>query len=185
MRLWQVALLGTLLAVFGLFGYGLTLNPRHIPSVLEGTPAAPFAGEELFSGEPVALEALRGKVVLVNFWASWCTECAREHKNLLRLHDRYRSHPEFAMVGIVHQDEAEQARDFLRRFGGGYPNIVDASGAIAIDYGVYGVPETFLIDRDGTIRCKHFGPIVGSNWDRIADGWVHSLVEQGELNSCG
>ena len=102
----KIAIAVALLAVIGLFWRGLSLNPRFIPSVLEGKPAMPFAGTDMVSGKPVSLEQLKGKVVLVNFWASWCTECVKEHANLLGLQQAFGANPDFAMIGVVYQDKA-------------------------------------------------------------------------------
>ena len=180
----KVAIVVALLAVIGLFWRGLYLNPRHIPTVLEGKPAMPFAGMDLVNGQPVSLEQLKGKVVLVNFWASWCAECVKEHGNLLRLQQVFGAHPDFAMLGVVYQDKAEDARAFLARKGSAYPNILDDKGGIGIDYGVYGVPETFLIDRNGMIRCKQFGPILGVEQEKVAQRWLPTLLAGKELKSC-
>lgn len=180
----KIAIVLALLAVIGLFWRGLSLNPRHIPTVLEGKPAMPFSGTDLLSGQPVSLEQLKGKVVLVNFWASWCAECVKEHANLLRLQQEFGSHPDFAMLGVVYQDKVEGARTFLARRGAAYLNILDEKGSIGIDYGVYGVPETFLIDRGGTIRCKQFGPILGEAWEKVAQRWLPTLLAGKELKSC-
>lgn len=180
----KIAIVVVLLFVIALFWRGLSLDPRHIPTVLEGKPATPFSGIDLASGRPVSLEQLKGKVVLVNFWASWCAECAREHANLLGLQEEFGSNPDFAMLGVVYQDNAETARAFLAGKGSSYPNIIDEKGRIGIDYGVYGVPETFLIDRDGMIRCKQFGPILGDAREKVVMRWLPILLAGKELKSC-
>lgn len=180
----KIAMVLALLAVIGLFWRGLSLDPRHIPTVLEGKPAMPIAGTDLVSGAPVSLAQLKGKVVLVNFWASWCAECVKEHANLLRLQQEFGANPDFAMLGVVYQDKAEGAQAFLARKGAAYPNILDDKGGVGIDYGVYGVPETFLIDRNGMIRCKQFGPILGEAREKLAQRWLPTLLAGKELKSC-
>lgn len=180
----KIGIVLALLAVIGLFWRGLYLNPRHIPTVLEGKPAAPFSGKDLMSGKPVSLEELKGKVVLVNFWASWCVECNKEHASLLKLQQEFGANPDFAMLGVVYQDKEDAARAFVARKGSAYPNIVDEKGGIGIDYGVYGVPETFLIDRGGMIRCKLFGPILGEAREKVAKRWLPTLLSGKELKSC-
>ncbi len=180
----KIAIAAVLLALIALFWRGLYLDPRHIPSVLEGKPAPPFAGTDLADGKPVNLEQLKGKVVLLNFWASWCAECVKEHASLLKLQREFGGRSDFAMLGVAYQNKAEDARAFLARMGAAYPNIVDEQGAIGIDYGVYGVPETFLIGRDGVIRCKHFGPLLEESYDKVATRWLPGLLSGRGLKSC-
>ena len=107
----------------------------------------------------MSLAQFKGKVVVVNFWASWCAECIKEHANLLKLQQAFGARSDFAMVGVAYQNKAEDARAFLVRMGAAYPNIVDDKGSIGIDYGVYGVPETYVIDKQGIIRHKVIGPV--------------------------
>lgn len=180
----KIALAVVLLGLLALFWRGLQLDPRHIPGVLEGRPAPPFAGTDLLDGRPVSLAQHKGKVVLLNFWASWCVECVREHANLLALQRRFGAHSDFVMLGVAYQDKAGDARAFLARMGAAYPNIRDGQGGIGIDYGVYGVPETFLIDRDGTIRCKHSGPLLDAAYDKVATRWLPALLAGRGLESC-
>lgn len=180
----KMAIVIALLALVALFWRGLYLDPRHIPSVLEGKPAPLFAGTDLVSGQAVSLVQFKGKVVVVNFWASWCAECIKEHASLLKLQQEFGTRSDFAMVGVAYQNKAEDARAFLARMGAAYPNIVDDKGSIGIDYGVYGVPETFLIDRHGMIRCKQFGPVLSDSYDKIAQRWLPALLENQELKSC-
>jgi len=180
----KIAIVLALTVILGLFWRGLQMDPRAIPSVLLGKPAMPFSGADLMSGKPVSLAQFKGKVVLVNFWASWCTECAREHANLLRLQKQFADRPGFAMVGVVYQDKQEDARAFLEQKGAAYPSILDDKGAIGIDYGVYGVPESFLVDQAGVIRCKLTGPLVADNWDKVAGRWIPALLAGKELKSC-
>lgn len=180
----KIALAAVLLALLALFWRGLHLDPRHIPGVLEGRPAPPFVGNDLLDGSPVSLAQMKGRVVLLNFWASWCAECVKEHANLLALQRRFGSRSDFALIGVAYQDQAEEARAFLARLGTAYPNIRDEQGSIGIDYGVYGVPETFLIGRDGVIRCKHFGPLLGAAYDKVAMRWLPALLAGKALESC-
>lgn len=163
----KMAIVIVLLALAALFWRGLYLDPRHIPSVLEGKPAPLFAGADLISGKAVSLAQFKGKVVVVNFWASWCAECIKEHANLLKLQQAFGARSDFAMVGVAYQNKAEDARAFLVRMGAAYPNIVDDKGSIGIDYGVYGVPETYVIDKQGIIRHKVIGPVTEENITRV------------------
>ena len=159
-RTTQLMILVVLFALFALFYQGLWGDPRHIPTVLVGTQAPVFEGPDVETGEPLSSDQFKGKVILVNFWASWCQECKIEHENLLRLHDQYKDHPEFVMLWINYQDELPKARAYLQRYGSNFSHVRDVNGTLAIDFGVYGVPETFVIDKDGVIRHKWIGPIV-------------------------
>jgi cytochrome c biogenesis protein CcmG/thiol:disulfide interchange protein DsbE len=136
---------------------GLGRDPRVLPSPLIGRPAPAF---ELVAidGRTVDSATLRGKTVLVNFWASWCFECIEEHRILLEAQDQYGD--DLVIIGVLYQDSLDDALAFLARYGdGGWPNLVDADGALAIDYGVSGVPESFFIDAAGIVRYKQWGPV--------------------------
>ena len=148
---------GGLLGLVGLFAWGLTRNARFIPSPLVGQQAPAFELTQ-FNGERFALADHRSHVVVVNFWASWCIACKEEALVLeggwLTFRDRG-----VVFVGVNIQDEREAALDFIRHHGKTYPNGPDPEGKLTIDYGVYGVPETFFIDRNGKMAHKHFGPL--------------------------
>ena len=144
-------------ALVALLAYGFTTNPREIRSPLLGRPAAPFT-LALFDGGPFALAEQRGKVVVVNFWASWCVPC-REEAPLLEAAWRAYRDQGVVLVGVNFQDAEPAARRFLDEFGLTFPNGPDPGGRIAIDYGVYGIPELFIIGRDGRITYKHIGVI--------------------------
>jgi cytochrome c biogenesis protein CcmG/thiol:disulfide interchange protein DsbE len=144
--------------VLAVLAYGFLLDPRSIPSPLVGRPAAPFT-LTAFDGSPVSLEAWRGKVVVVNFWASWCKPaCYDEAPVLERAWRTYRDRG-LVVVGVDMQDTPEAARAFIRQFQLSFPNAPDDGGKVAVEYGVYGVPETFFVDRAGTIRAKHVGAV--------------------------
>ena len=113
-RGWQIALIAGFLGLLTLFYQGLWGNPRLIPTVLIGTAAPGFEGPQVDSGEPLSFEQFRGKVVLINFWASWCLECRLEHNNLLAINERFQQDPNFVMLGINYQDKEEDARQYLR-----------------------------------------------------------------------
>ena len=138
--------------------FGLQRDPRVIPSPLVGGQAPEFS-LPLFDGGTLATPALHGRVVVINFWASWCfPACYEEAPHLQRIWDRYRDRG-VVVVGVNIQDQDRPARDFIARFEQTFPNGVDRLGKISIDYGVYGVPETFLIDRKGRIVHKYVGAV--------------------------
>lgn len=176
-RGWHIALVVGVVGLLTLFYKGLWGNPQYIPPVLVGTPAAIFEGPELYSGELVSLNRFQGKVVMINFWASWCLECREEHENLLAIHKRFGAHPNFVMLGIDYQDEESDAKKYLEVYGNTFTHIRDPKGTISIDYGVYGVPETFVLDQEGIIRFKHIGPIIGPAYTRLTDHILQPLLE--------
>jgi len=157
-RRWRWILPLSALPVLALLAYGFRLNPREVPSPLIGRPAAPFT-LTTFEGGTLSLEAQRGKVVVVNFWASWChPACYDEAPALERSWRAYRDRG-VVVVGVDIQDTVGAARKFIADFSLSFPNARDAAGKVSVDYGVYGVPETFFIDRKGLIRAKHVGAL--------------------------
>lgn len=156
-----------------LLAFGLTRDARIIVSPLPGEPAPDFALAQL-DGDTVRLADLHGRVALVNFWASWCLPCRDEHAVLHRLHQSY-PRSEVALLGILYQDTPENGRRFMREFGGNWPSAADPGSRVAIDFGVYGVPESFFLARDGTIIRKHIGPL---SWE-LVQTTVDSLLAAG------
>ena len=146
------------LPVLALLAYGFRVNPRDIPTPLLDRPAAMFALES-FAGEPMRLDALRGRVVVVNFWASWCHPACYEEAPVLERNWRAYRDRDVVVLGVDIQDKAEAAKKFIADFSLTFPNAPDAGGRVSVDYGVYGVPETFFIDRRGRIRAKHVGAV--------------------------
>lgn len=148
--------LGLFVALVALLGIGLTLNPREIPSPLIDKPAPAFRLQQLTRPDALSLDDMRGQVWLLNVWASWCVACREEHDTLVAFSRR----GVVPLVGLNYKDKQPEALAWLSQHGDPYStSIVDADGRIGIDYGVYGVPETFLIDRNGRIRYKHIGPL--------------------------
>ncbi|MCO6411269.1 MAG: DsbE family thiol:disulfide interchange protein [Thiogranum sp.] len=144
------------LALAGLLYKGLNLNPREVPSPLIGKPAPEFSLPGL--EEPlttVSLDDFRGEVTLFNVWATWCSGCRAEHPVLMRL-----AEAGVRIYGLDYKDDRNDAKRWLLRYGNPYiANAFDESGKVGIDWGVYGTPETFIVDRNGIIRYKHIGPI--------------------------
>ncbi len=157
------------LAVFALLGaffaVGLTLNPREIPSPLIGKPVPEFTLPPV-KGRTLGLASadLRGEVSLVNVFASWCVACRQEHPLFMEL-ARDRVVP---IHGLNYKDRPDDAAAWLAALGDPYTRTgADLDGRVAIDRGVYGVPETFVIDRAGRIAYKQIGPISREQWERI------------------
>jgi cytochrome c biogenesis protein CcmG, thiol:disulfide interchange protein DsbE len=150
-----------LLALIVLFAFGLRTDPRVVPSPLIGKPAPAFALPQFGSGEITTQQALQGRPLLVNFFASWCTPCLAEHPLLMRL-----AGEGVEIVGMSYKDEAADAQRWLERHGNPYRSIiVDRQGHAGLDFGVYGVPETFVLDARGTIVYKQIGPITEQAWN--------------------
>jgi cytochrome c biogenesis protein CcmG/thiol:disulfide interchange protein DsbE len=136
---------------------GLSRNPREVPSPLVGKPAPAFTLPRLDAPDKTFSPAdMRGKVWLLNVWASWCVSCREEHPVLVDL----AKSGDVPIVGLNYKDQPADAQAWLARFGNPYQlSAMDADGRVGIDYGVYGVPETYVIDRQGIIRMKHIGPV--------------------------
>ncbi len=144
--------------VLAVLAYGFRSDPRAIPSPLVGRPAAPFALTS-YEGAPMSLETLRGKVVVLNFWASWCFPACYEEAPVLESTWQAYGERGLIVLGVDIQDTEPAASKFIQQFGLTFPNAPDPKGAVSIDYGVYGVPETFVIDRRGRIRDKRVGAV--------------------------
>jgi len=144
-----------LLAVFLFIGLGL--NPREVPSPLIDKPAPPFKLAKLDQpAESLSRDDMKGKVWLLNVWASWCVACRQEHPLLVEL-SKQKVVP---IIGLDYKDQRPDAINWLAKFGDPYDlSVSDMDGRVGIDYGVYGVPETFVIDKNGMIRFKQIGPV--------------------------
>lgn len=155
-------LVGGLLAVLPLVGLlllGLGRDPHVVRSPLVGRPAPSFSLKPVGGGEPISLESLRGRPVVLNFWATWCVPCAEEHGVLAAGARDWNDKAQF--LGVIYEDQEETVLGFLKRHGSAYPSLFDEGGKTAIAYGVFGVPETFFIGPDGTIVEKFLGPLNG------------------------
>jgi cytochrome c biogenesis protein CcmG, thiol:disulfide interchange protein DsbE len=141
----------------GFLAVGLKLNPREVPSPLIGKPAPAFSLPRLDSpAQKLAAQDMRGKVWVLNVWASWCGPCRQEHALIAELAKSGGA----AVIGLNYKDKTTDATAWLAELGNPYTATVsDIEGLIGIDYGVYGVPETFVIDQAGVIRLKHIGPM--------------------------
>jgi cytochrome c biogenesis protein CcmG/thiol:disulfide interchange protein DsbE len=141
----------------GFLAVGGSLNPRDVPSPLIDKPAPAFSLPRLEDpAQRIAAQELRGQVWLLNVWASWCVACRVEHPLLVELAGQKL----VPIYGLNYKDKRDDAIAWLGKFGNPYTaSLVDADGLVGIDFGVYGVPETFVIDKQGVIRLKHIGPV--------------------------
>lgn len=149
------------LALFGLvlvLALGFRRDPQDIRTGTVGQPAPAFDLERLDGPGRLRLADLSGKVVIVNFFASWCVPCKEEAPALVRVWERYRK-ADVVFVGIVYQDAPQAAKDFHDRLGQTWPIALDDNGRTAIAFGVFGIPETYFIGKDGVIEGRHIGPI--------------------------
>lgn len=196
---WTRSLVAAAVAIpiIALLAYGLTRDPRAVPSTMpgemaptfslavmempepeasgrreagsagrpDGTAAADSAGDDIAGSssmplpDTIRLAALRGQVVVLNFWASWCLPCRDEHEALTSAARVYRGEG-VRFLGVLYDDTPENARRWIRSMGGtSYPTLLDPGSRTAIDYGLYGVPETFFIAPDGRVASKYVGPV--------------------------
>lgn len=149
--------LAVILPLLGLLFFALGNDPTRIRSPLIGKSAPAFTLRDVTTGEIVSLDTVKGKPMVVNFWATWCVPCYAEHPYLVAAARQYGDQVLF--LGVVYEDEEEAINRFLRQYGRSYPVVQDLDGRAAIAYGVYGVPETFFIDASGNIAAKHEGPL--------------------------
>ncbi len=136
---------------------GFGHDPHEVPFQLRGKPAPDFTLKRLDTGEPVRLSDLRGKPIVLNFWASWCGPCKMEHPVVSMAARRFGQ--EYQFFGVVFEDTEENARMFAGTPDPSFPQLIDERSRMAVDYGVTGVPETYFIDAQGIIRDKVAFPI--------------------------
>lgn len=160
-----------------LLAVGLGMNPREVPSPLIGKPAPDFRLPQLGSSQEIkSLESLAGRPAIVNVWASWCVACLEEHPVLLQL----ASQGGIPIYGLNYKDKADDAQRWLAQHGNPYRwSVQDSSGTVGIDWGVYGVPETFMLDAKGIIRHKHVGPVTETIWrEELGPLWQSLVLAQ-------
>jgi cytochrome c biogenesis protein CcmG/thiol:disulfide interchange protein DsbE len=180
---WKRAIIAMLASapIIALFAFGFTRNPGEIPSPLPGRAAPAFNLAIFAPGEPplarpvgdsIRLGDLAGNVVVLNFWASWCLACRDEHVALSETALRYADRPA-QFIGVLYNDRPSAGIRWIAQMGGqSYPSVTDNNSRTAIDYGLYGVPETFIVDASGRIAYKHLGPIS----ERVLRQWIDSLL---------
>ena len=174
-----LAIVGPILA---LLAWGFTRDAKYIKSPLLAKPATPFT-VTLYDGKKVTLEDFRGKAVFLNFWASWCEPCRAEAKDLEAAWQKVKD-KNMIFLGVALQDLDDNAKGFLQEFNVTYPNGRDETGKIAVDYGTWGIPESFFIDPQGRITYKHVGGIraslVLSKIDEAAKGIASAQEGRGD-----
>ena len=156
-RLWFLIPLAAFFALAAILARGLKLDPHEVPSPLIDKAAPKFALTRLDdAAKTMRLEDMRGKVWMLNVWASWCVSCREEHPLLVAFSKKH----VVPIYGLDYKDQRADASGWLARFGNPYDaSLFDGEGRVGIDFGVYGVPETFIIDQGGVIRMKHIGPL--------------------------
>jgi cytochrome c biogenesis protein CcmG, thiol:disulfide interchange protein DsbE len=171
--------------ILALLAYGFTRDSRYIVSPLIAKPATPFT-LTMFDGRKLTLEDLRGKAVFVNFWASWCLPCREEARELEAAWQKVKD-KNMVFLGVAVQDTDQNSRESLKEFNITYPNGKDEAGKIAVDYGTWGIPESFFIDPEGRITYKHVGAIraalVISKLDEAVKGIVSAQEGKGDYNA--
>jgi len=178
-RWWRVlAATVVMLSLILLLAYGFTRDSRYIQSPLIGRQAPDFT-LVLFDGNKISLNDLRGKAVLLNFWASWCLECRVEAPGLQEAWQENRT-KNVTFLGVNIQDKEEAARAFIKEFSLTYPNGSDPAQRVAVNYGVWGIPETFLLDPQGRITYKHVGAIPQGTITAKMDEALRGIVSAGE-----
>ncbi|MEM7252165.1 MAG: DsbE family thiol:disulfide interchange protein [Pseudomonadota bacterium] len=168
--------IGVFLALVVFLGIGLTRDPSEVPSPLIGKAAPRFSLPAVTApGQTLSLDDLKGQVSLLNVWASWCVACREEHPLLVAI-AKSKAVPIF---GLNYKDEPADAVRWLGQFGDPYVQSgSDIDGSVGLDLGVYGVPETFLLDANGHIAYKKIGPITETDWRETIEPLIAQLRNQ-------
>lgn len=157
---WKAAVLAALISLLALLGLGLRRDSTVLPSALVGRDLPKFRLERLGGGAPLQSDEFLGKPLIINFWASWCGACRTEHGELVELGRQLDKSGKAAIIGINFRDTEQGADRFLSDKGRlPYPSGVDPDGRTGIDFGVYGLPETFFVRADGSIAARHVGAL--------------------------
>jgi cytochrome c biogenesis protein CcmG, thiol:disulfide interchange protein DsbE len=168
MKIFPLIALSFLLFVFAL---NLKQDPHQLPSVLINKPTPSFDLKTLFNNENFTNQTLQGKVSLINFFATWCYTCQKEHPLLMDIAQT----PGITLYAIDYKDDTNKAQSWLNTFGNPYTLVgIDANGQTGINFGVYGTPETYLIDKTGRIRYKQIGALTPDIWKEK----IYPLIQQ-------
>jgi len=165
-KIMGVGLICTIPLIFVL-AKGFNYDPRAMPEELTGETAPDFTLSSL-EGYEISLKETKGSVVVINFWATWCQPCLLEHGHLQQAAEEYKSKG-VVFLGVLYSDTAAKAKPFLKQHGSNYPTLIDEKQRTNIDYGVSGVPETFVIDKNGIIVKKFAGPVSKTELDRVLE----------------
>jgi cytochrome c biogenesis protein CcmG, thiol:disulfide interchange protein DsbE len=169
--------LGLFVALAVFLGIGLKLDPREVPSPFIDKPAPALELPTLFdNSKTISNSDLKGKPWILNVWASWCVACRQEHQIFVS----YSRSKRVPLVGLNYKDAANDAKAWLQELGNPYDIIAfDLQGSAGIEWGVYGVPETFVIDAEGIVRYKHIGPVSSSTMKNTIIPLLQSLQSNG------
>jgi cytochrome c biogenesis protein CcmG/thiol:disulfide interchange protein DsbE len=157
-RILRMAIVVAMLALVAVLALAFRRDPHDIRTAVVGKDAPAFSLMRLDGSGAIALDQYKGKVVVVNFFASWCVPCAQENPALVRVYERYRG-SDVVMLGVNIQESTENGLAYVHRMGISWPTVADADGRVTLSYGVMGPPETFFIGPDGIIAGRHIGPI--------------------------
>jgi len=172
-RILPIVVVVVFAVMMGFFYKGLQLDPQKLPSALIDKPAPAFHLPQLHDvSKSFSPEEMKGKVWLLNVWASWCAACRSEHPLFMQLARK----GDFPIYGLNYKDQRPDAMQWLKQLGDPYiASFSDLEGNVGIDFGVYGVPETFLIDKQGVIRYKHVGPVSRKDWIEVIEPKMKEL----------
>jgi cytochrome c biogenesis protein CcmG/thiol:disulfide interchange protein DsbE len=167
---WKVMAIGLFFSIplFFVLAKSFNYDPRALPEELTGELAPHFSLNSL-EGYEISLADTRGGPVVINFWATWCRPCIQEHGQLLEAASVYKEKG-VSFLGILYGDSAEEAKKFNIKHGSAYPTLIDDAQRTNIDYGVAGVPETYILDREGRIVKKFSGPVLKADLDAVLKG---------------
>jgi cytochrome c biogenesis protein CcmG, thiol:disulfide interchange protein DsbE len=157
-RVTRIAVVVVLLGLTVTLALAFRRDPHDIKTGTIGKPAPAFTLQRLDGSGEITLADLEGKVVVVNFFASWCLPCTQENPALVRVYERYRE-SDVVILGVNLQESRENGLAYVQRMGMAWPALADTDGRVVLSYGVFGPPETFFIGRDGIIEGRHIGPI--------------------------
>jgi cytochrome c biogenesis protein CcmG/thiol:disulfide interchange protein DsbE len=161
-RLFRLGIVIAIAALVVVLLLAFRRDPHDIRTGTVGKPAAAFTLQKLDGSGTLRLDDAKGKVTVVNFFASWCIPCKQENPALVRVYEHYRASDDVAFLGVLYQDSRESGLAYVKANGVVWPTAADDDGRVAFAYGVFGVPETYFIGADGIIAGRHIGPIAES-----------------------